>query len=67
MGCIASRQTIQEACEQVSGGLGVLQSAVSANAISPARVVQIMEEMVFAGACFSEELIEVFRTSILKN
>jgi len=52
---------------EVSGSLGVLRSAVSANAISPGRAVEIMEEMMFAGAWFSDELVEMFRTSILKN
>ncbi len=52
---------------EVSGSLGVLQAAVNADTISPVRAVQIMEEMVLAGAWFSEELIEVFRASVLKN
>jgi len=52
---------------EVSGSLGVLQSAVAADAITPARAVQLMEEMVLAGAWFSDELIDIFRNSILKN
>jgi integrase len=52
---------------EVSGSLGVLQSAVTAGTITAARAVQIMENMVLAGAWFSDELIEIFRSSVLKN
>lgn len=52
---------------EVSGGLGVLQSAVAADAITPIRAVEIMEQMVLAGAWFSDELIEMFRASVLEN
>src|SRR5262249_33072513 len=52
---------------EVSGSLGVLQSAVNSGGITPARAVQIMEEMVLAGAWFSDELIEMFRASVLQS
>ena len=52
---------------EVSGSLGVLRSAVSFGAIAPARAIHIMEEMIVAGAWFSDELIEMFRVSVLKN
>jgi len=51
----------------VSGSLGVLRFAVSIGAIDAGRAIQIMEEMILAGAWFSDELIELFRVSVLKN
>jgi predicted nucleic acid-binding protein len=52
---------------EVSGSLGVLQSAVNADAITPLRAVQIMEHMQLSGAWLSDELMELFKTSVLRN
>lgn len=52
---------------EVSGTLGILRSGVSVGAIIPDRAVQLMEEMVSAGASFSRELIDGFRRSMLTD
>lgn len=62
-----ARSAATELGVELSGSLGLLQSAVTSSTITATRAVQIMEEMVLAGAWFSDELIEIFRASVLKN
>lgn len=61
-----ARSAAQELGIGVSGGLGLLQAAVDAGTISSLRAVQIREEMFRNGAWFSDELMQVFRASVLK-
>jgi predicted nucleic acid-binding protein len=52
---------------ELTGGLGLLQLGVSLGHIQGSDGIRIMEEMVLNGAWFSDELIELFRQSVLKN
>jgi predicted nucleic acid-binding protein len=49
----------------VSGSLGILRAAVSVRIITPARAIEIMDEMIFAGTCFSTVQVDKFRASML--
>jgi len=49
------------------GALACCSQQLRPGTITAARAVQIMENMVLAGAWFSDELIEIFRSSVLKN
>lgn len=52
---------------RLTGGLGLLQLGVSIGHIQGSDAIRIMEEMVLKGAWFSDELIELFRQSVLNN
>jgi predicted nucleic acid-binding protein len=52
---------------ELTGGLGLLQLGVSLGHIQGPDGIRIMEDMVLNGAWFSDELIELFRQSVLKN
>ena len=52
---------------ELTGGLGLLQLGVSLGHIQGPDGIRIMEEMVINGAWFSDELIELFRQSVLNN
>ena len=50
---------------EVTGSLGILEHAVTSGNLEPAKAVSISEDMISAGAWFSDELIDLFRTKIL--
>lgn len=50
---------------ELTGGLGLLQLGVSLGHIQGPDGIRIMEEMVLQGAWFSDELIAIFRQSVL--
>jgi predicted nucleic acid-binding protein len=52
---------------ELTGGLGLLQLGVSLGHAEGSDAIRIMEEMVLKGAWFSDELIELFRQSVLNN
>lgn len=52
---------------ELTGGLGLLHLGVSLGHIQGPDGIRIMEEMVLNGAWFSDELIELFRESVLNN
>lgn len=52
---------------ELTGGLGLLQLAVTAGYIDGAGAIRIMEEMILQGSWFSDKLISMFRQSVLKN
>jgi predicted nucleic acid-binding protein len=61
-----ARQAAKELGIPVSGTLGVLEYAVEADRISAEAAVEILEQMLQAGAWFSDELVRMFRTRILE-
>jgi predicted nucleic acid-binding protein len=49
----------------ITGSLGILEHAVSSGSVEAVKAVSIAENMILAGAWFSEELIELFRARVL--
>jgi len=49
----------------ITGSLGILEHAVTFGSIEAVRAVSIAENMILAGAWFSEELIDLFRARVL--
>ncbi len=62
-----ARRAAEELGIPVSGTLGVLEYAVEADRISAEEAVGILEQMIQAGAWFSDELVRMFRTRILEE
>lgn len=60
-----TRDAAKEVGVEVSGTLGILEHGVASRSIEPKRAVQVAEEMISAGATFSEELIELFKARVL--
>jgi predicted nucleic acid-binding protein len=62
-----ARRAAEELGIAVSGSLGVLEYAVEVSRITAEDAVVILEQMVQAGAWFSDELVKMFRTRILEE
>lgn len=62
-----ARRAAEELGIQVSGSLGVLEYAVEVGRITAEDAVGILEQMIQAGAWFSDELVKMFRTRILEK
>lgn len=62
-----ARRAAEELGIQVSGSLGVLEYAVEVGRITAEDAVAILEQMVQAGAWFSDELVKMFRARILEK
>ncbi len=62
-----ARRAAEELGIRVSGTLGVLEYAVEADHITAEEAVEILEQMIQAGAWFSDELVRMFRTRILEE
>ena len=62
-----ARRAAEELRIPASGTLGVLEYAVDADRISAEEAVSILEQMIQAGAWFSDELVRMFRTRILED
>ncbi len=62
-----ARRAAEELGIPVCGSLGILEYAVEAASITAEDAVGILEQMIQAGAWFSDELVKMFRTRILEK
>jgi hypothetical protein len=62
-----ARRGAEELGISVSGSLGVLEYSVEVGRITAEDAVAILEQMIQAGAWFSDELVKMFRTRILEK
>jgi predicted nucleic acid-binding protein len=62
-----ARHAAEELGLRVSGSLGLLEYAVDIDRIRPEEAVSILEQMIQAGAWFTEELVKMFRARILQQ
>ncbi len=62
-----ARRAAEELGIQVSGTLGVLEYAVDLGRIKAEEAVSVLEQMIQAGAWFSDELVRIFRANILEE
>ena len=60
-----ARRAATEIGLAITGSLGILEHAVTSGGIEAAKAVSIAENMIVAGAWFSEELIDLFRARVL--
>ena len=60
-----ARRAAEELGIPVSGSLGILEYAVEVGRITAEEAVRILEQMIQAGAWFSDELVNMFRARIL--
>ena len=60
-----ARRAARELGLAITGSLGILEHAVTSGGIEAATAVSIAENMILAGAWFSEELIDLFRARVL--
>jgi predicted nucleic acid-binding protein len=62
-----ARRAGEELGIPVSGSLGILEFAVEIGRITAEEAVAILEQMIQAGAWFSDELVTMFRARILER
>jgi predicted nucleic acid-binding protein len=62
-----ARRAAEELGIPVSGSLGILEYAVEVGRITAEDAVGILDQMIQAGAWFSDELVKMFRARIFER
>jgi predicted nucleic acid-binding protein len=63
----AARQTAETLGVGISGGIGVLEYCCESGKLSSQRAVNLLDDMIAAGARISGDLVANFRRSVFNN